>query len=125
MENLWETIAKARGLELNEEFILCTNGLEYKHRITPNGLEAFRHEGWYCSYGINEFIRGVGVIEKLPFRPQKYGTYYTFYLNKEVTYSKWNDNSVDYARLIAGIVFRTREEAEANLPTWQERISKL
>ena len=79
MENLWEMIAKARGLELNEEFILCAKGLEYKLRITTNGLEAFRHEGWFCSYGVDEFIRGVGEIEKLPFRPQIGDTYYTIF----------------------------------------------
>ena len=85
MENLWEMIAKARGVELNEEFILCTKGLEYKHRITTNGLEAFRHEGWFCSYGIDEFIKGVGEIEKLPFRPQIGDTYYTIFSNTMVT----------------------------------------
>ena len=125
MGNLWEMIAKARGLELNEEFIFIHNGLELKHKITTDGLCCFGHEVWYRSYGTDGFIRGEGVIEKIPFRPQKGGVYYTFYLNKEVTYSKWNDNSVDYARLIAGMVFRTEQEAIAYIPTWQERISKL
>ena len=125
MENLWEMIAKARGLELNEEFILINRGLEYKHKITTDGLRVFRQGEWYGTCSIDGFIRGEGVIEKVPFRPQKGGVYYTFYLNKEVTYSKWNDNSVDYARLIAGMVFRTEQEAIAYIPTWQERISKL
>ena len=38
MENLWEMIAKARGLELDEEFILIDKGLTYKHKITTDGL---------------------------------------------------------------------------------------
>ena len=37
MENLWEMIAKARGVELNEEFILVHRGLIYKHKITTDG----------------------------------------------------------------------------------------
>ena len=125
MENLWEMIAKARGLELNEEFILCTNGLEYKHRITPNGLEAFRHEGWYCSYGINEFIRGEREIERLPFRPKRTEVYYTIIHNTATVSYHWGDTTADYERLIAGVVFRTREEAEAYIPIWIERINKL
>ena len=125
MENLWEMIAKARGLELNEEFILCTKGFEFKHRITTNGLQVFRHEGWFCSYGVDEFIKGEGVIEKLPFRPQIGDSYYTIINENEVIISLWENRSIDYTRLISGVVFRTREEAEAYIPTWLDRISKL
>ena len=125
MENLWEMIAKARGVELNEEFILCTKGFEYKHRVTTNGLQVFRHEGWYWSYGIDGFIKGIGVIEKLPFRPQIGDTYYTIFSNTMVTSEGWAGSAGDYARLIAGIVFRTKEEAAAYIPTWKEIVSKL
>ena len=124
MENLWEMIAKARGLELNEEFILCTKGLECKHRITLNGLEAFRHEGWYCSYGIDEFIKGEREIERLPFRPQIGDEYYYTSIDS-ITSAKWIDSTTDYARLIAGIVYRTREEAKDYIITWLDRVSKL
>ena len=125
MENLWEMIAKARGLELNEEFILSARGLEYKHRITTNGLQVSRHDGWFCSYDVDAFIRGEGEIEKLPFRPQIGGDYYTIINKGEVIISLWEDRSVDYTRLIAGVVFRTREEAKAYVQTWLDRISKL
>ena len=125
MENLWEMIAKARGVELGEEFILVDRGLEYKHRITTNGLQVSRHEGWFCSYDVDAFIRGEGEIEKIPFRPQIGDDYYTIINKGEVIISLWEDRSVDYTRLIAGVVFRTREEAEAYIPTWLDRISKL
>ena len=125
MENLWEMIAKARGLELNEEFILINRGLEFKHKITTDGLYAFGHEGWYSSYGVAGFIRGEGVIEKLPFRPQIGDTYYTIFSNTMVTGESWAGSAGDYARLIAGIVFRTKEEAAAYVTTWKEIISKL
>ena len=114
-------IAKARGVELDEEFIWKC--LRYK--VTAYDGLLVLDGSWIMSNSVVGFIKGEGVIEKIPFRPQKGGVYYTFYLNKEVTYSKWNDNSVDYARLIAGMVFRTEQEAIAYIPTWQERISKL
>ena len=126
MENLWEMIAKARGVELDEEFFMSNGESKCKYRVTEKRLEVLDISGkWGASCLTDEFIIGEFVIEKIPFRPQKGGTYYTFYLNKEVTYSKWHDNSVDYARLLAGIVFRTEQEARLYIPTWQERISKL
>ena len=125
MENLWELVAKARGVKLNEEFLYSFNGPKYKYRISGKGLEVYENGQWYSSSRSNAFIRGGGKIERLPFRQQKGDVYYTFYFNKEVIDSDWNDSSVDYTRLLSGVVFRTIEEAENYLPTWQERISKL
>ena len=121
MENLWEMIAKARGVELNEEFIW--EGFKYKIN-NIDGLLMFE-DGWFASRRIHMFIKGYGVIEKLPFKPQKGDKYYTIILNKTTESYFWDDTSTDYARLIAGVVFRTIEEARLYVPTWLERISKL
>ena len=125
MENLWNLIAKARGVELNEEFILVYMGSKCKHKITTYGLNIFIGEEWCGSRAVDEFIRGEGEIEKLPFRPQKGDVFYTTITNNTVIDEEWLDTTSDYTRLIAGIVFRTKKEAEDYLPTWQERISKL
>ena len=126
MENLWEMIAKARGVELNEEFIWYYRGFKYKHRITSHGLQVLVEDKWFCTNTYTTaFIEGDGTIEKLPFRPQIGGDYYTIINKGEVIISLWEDRSVDYTRLIAGVVFRTREEAKAYVQTWLDRISKL
>ena len=125
MENLWNLIAKARGVELNEEFILVYMGSKCKHKITTYGLNIFIGEEWCGSRAVDEFIRGEGEIEKLPFRPQIGDKYYTITNKGEVYTNVWEELSLDYARLIAGVVFKTREEADAYIPTWLERISKL
>ena len=125
MDNLWGMIAKARGLELNEEFMLVYMGSKCKHKITTYGLNIFVGGEWCGSRSIDEFIRGEGEIEKLPFRPQKGDNYYTIVNENEVIISLWENRSIDYTRLIAGVVFSTREEAEAYIPAWKERISKL
>ena len=125
MDNLWGMIAKARGLELNEEFMLVYMGSKCKHKITTYGLNIFVGGEWCGSRSIDEFIRGEGEIEKIPFRPQKGDNYYTIVNENEVIISLWENRSIDYTRLISGVVFRTREEAKAYIPTWQERISKL
>ena len=81
MENLWGMIAKARGVELNEEFTLVYMGSKYKHKITNYGLNIFIGEEWCGSRAVDEFIRGEGTIEKIPFRPQRGEVYYTIIHN--------------------------------------------
>lgn len=125
MENLWETIAKSRGVEMNEEFSYSWSIFTFKLRISEEGLEVYEDGRWCSSSCANIFIKGDGEIERLPFRPQIGGRYYTTFTNNSVITEMWLDSAADYARLIVGLVFRTREEAKAYLPTWQEKISKL
>ena len=125
MENLWEMIAKARGVEINEEFLYSLDAVMYKYRISEKGLEIYQDEQWYPSSRANVFIKGEGKIERLPFRPKRAEVYYTIIHNTATVSYHWGDTTADYERLIAGVVFRTREEAEAYIPTWKERISKL
>ena len=123
MENLWEMIAKARGVAINEVF--KWQGSKYK--ITNYEGLLVLEDGWVKSRSVLSFIRGGDdcVIERLPFRPQRAEVYYTIIHNTATGSYHWADTSADYERLIAGIVFRTREEAEAYIPTWIERINKL
>ena len=123
MENLWEMIAKARGVAINEVFEW--HGLKY--RINERGLEYYDDDKsqWTFSEYSSEFIKGIGKIERLPFRPQRVEVYYTIIHNTATVSYHWADTTADYERLISGTVFRTREEAEAYLPIWKERINKL
>ena len=125
MENLWELVAKARGVEINEEFLHSWGDVEYKSRISEKGLEIYDDGQWYSSSRANDFIKGEGKIERLPFRPKRVEVYYTIIHNTATVSYHWADTTADYQRLIAGVVFRTREEAEAYIPTWLERINKL
>ena len=121
MENLWEMIAKARGVELEEEF----KWLNFRHKITKYDGLLILDGSWERSNGTLSFIKGYGEIEKLPFRPQDGRTFYSIFDNSYIGSCHWINSTDNYARLIAGIVFRTGEEAEAYLPIWQERINKL
>ena len=106
MENLWEMIAKARGVELNEEFLMCYNNQKYKYRITERRLEVINNATgyWDVSCLTDEFIRGEVVIEKIPFRPQKGDMYYTISLNNATSCCVWDNTRSDYSNLIAGLV---------------------
>lgn len=118
-------IAKVRGVKLDEEFLYSLDGAKYKYRINVKGLELYEDGQWYSSSRSNAFIRGEGKIERLPFRPKRTEVYYTIIHNTATVSYHWGDTTADYERLIAGVVFRTREEAEAYIPTWIERINKL
>ena len=66
MENLWEMIAKARGVAINEVF--KWQGSKYK--ITNYEGLLVLEDGWVKSRSVLSFIRGGDdcVIERLPFR---------------------------------------------------------
>ena len=64
-------------------------------------------------------INGEEEIVKLPWKPKKGETYFTFELlnGKWVVHSLWCSGfPSEYALLEKGWVYRTREEAEAALP---------
>lgn len=66
-----------------------------------------------------QLVLGNETIVKLPWKPKKGDTYYTFYLldGKWVVHLLWCCGSPnEYALLEKGWIFRTKEEAEAALP---------
>ena len=121
MENLWKMIAKARGVELNEEF--KWNGSIYKI-AEYDGLLAL-YNSWVKSSNVASFIEGDGKIEKLPFVPKMGECYWTYgnglgrpYVEKFI----WANSCYDKERKLLGIVFRTEQEAKDYLPTWEKRL---
>ena len=122
MKNLWEIIAKARGVELDEEFLYSLSNFEYKYRISERGLEYYDDDGgrWTFSECNREFIKGIGKIKKLPFTP-RIGEYYWTYSDIICRYI-WDNTTFHKERKLLGIVFRTEQEAKDYLPTWQKRL---
>ena len=117
-------IAKARGVELDEEFLVSWGNLKDRYRITERGLELYSDGKWCRSSCIDEFIKGIGEVERLPFAPKMGEKYWTYYNSQEIhieTYC-WSNNSFDKERKLFGILFRTEQEAKDYLPTWQKRL---
>lgn len=121
-KNLIPEIAKMLGVELGEEFkIKGYDGLTYK--LTDNGLELTTVDGqktkWFDYGALNSLLKGKMEIVKLPWKPKKGETYYTFELlgGKWIVHLLWWAGSPNgYALLEKGWVYRTQEEAEAALP---------
>lgn len=127
-ENLIPKIAKMLGVELGEEFKVRsifggspnnkiyhfgTKELFYTHEKNQNKIKD--------EYTLTELINGDCEIIKLPWKPKKGDTYFTFALMGDkwgvgAGSLHWGGFPNEYALLEKGWVYRSKEEAEAVLP---------
>ena len=126
MENLWKMIAKARGVELDEEF--KWNGLIYQITDYDGLLVLDCSCAWVTSGRTHGFIKGEGKIEKIPFVPfvpkvgENYWTYGDDGEIPKVEFHTWHNDCYDKIRKILGVIFRTEQKAIDYLPTWKKRL---
>ena len=122
-KNLIPEICKMLGVELGEEFkIKGFNGVTYRFandglRLTPD--DGPRKFDTTANMALIDLLSGVAEIVKLPWKPKKGDTCYTFYLlnGKWVVHLLWCCGSPnEYALLEKGWIYRTCAEAEAALP---------
>lgn len=121
-KNLIPEIAKMLGVELNEEFkIKGREGAIYKFIVDGLLVSDDDAEKVYTTahMPLVGLVRGDIEIVKLPWKPKKGETIYSFTLmyGNWVVYSYvWLNSPCDYALLGKGWVYRTEAEAEAALP---------
>lgn len=124
-KNLIPEICKMLGVELGEEFNVNLNGWNNTYRFNNNGLYGrTQTEKWIaCPELFCLLTTGNAEIDKLPWKPKREGTVWSFCINGdddddvlEVDWYVWHEDVDDLARLKAGWVYRTKEEAEAALP---------
>ena len=123
-KNLIPEIAKMLGVELGEEFkIKGREGAIYKFIVDGLLVSDDDAEKVYTATHVPlvGLVRGDIEIIKLPWKPKKDETFYTFGIhateNKWVVVSvKWWDNVKNLALYKIGWVYRSQAEAEAALP---------
>lgn len=121
-KNLIPEIAKMLGVELGEEFkIKGREGAIYKFIVDGLLVSDDDAEKVYTTahMPLVGLVRGDIEIVKLPWKPKKGETIYSFTLmyGNWVVYSYvWLNSPCDYALLGKGWVYRTEAEAEAALP---------
>ena len=123
MANLIPQIAEMLGVEIGEEFEVKGNkGLVYKFvddELIVNSTDDRGSSGITAHMTLVSLLKGKREIIKLPWKPKKGETYYTFELlgDKWVVRSLWwGGFPNEYALLDKSWVFRTCAEAEAALP---------
>lgn len=138
MANLIPKIAELLGVEIGEEFewhskhdcityrlkfkenevLYCTRRI-YKDLEGKEKIERHWIDGKVVSDFLKEVLGGHGKLVKLPWKPKKGDTYFSFALlgDKWVVRPLWCGGFPnEYALLEKGWVYRTCEEAQAALP---------
>lgn len=123
-KNLIPAIARMLGVELGEEFkVKGYKGLVYKFvddELIVNSTEDKGSSGLTANMALVSLLKGKIEIVKLPWKPKHKDKYWTFYINNhdklDTDWNIWTEEVAELARLKAGWVYRTREEAEAALP---------
>jgi hypothetical protein len=122
-KNLIPEIARMLGVELGEKFeIKGSKGLVYKFvddELIVNSTDDKGISGLTANMTLVSLLKGKREIIKLPWKPKKGETYYTFELLGDkwvVRSSRWGGFPNEYALLDKGWVYRSQAEAEAALP---------
>lgn len=121
-KNLIPQIAQMLGVELGEKF-----KIEGDNRTYWFDLDGLRSGEYVTDYEddamLHDLLCGEVEIVKLPWKPKKGETYYTFVLmvvlmgdKWVVRSSRWGGLPNEYALLDKGWIYRTCEEAQAALP---------
>lgn len=126
-KSLYSEVAKMLGVALGEEFKLTDKLVKsYVFRIVESGLEYKRDIDEYWRFGdfslrrLGSLLRGLTCIVKLPYKPKCGETFWKPVIISShnsclVKNDKWDGVTYDLALLALGMVYRTKEEAEAHL----------
>ena len=126
-KNCMAAIAKMLGVELGEEFIienadrkenvvLAADGL---HVIQPNNVVGPDHGKL-----LSKVLQGLYELKKKPWEPKEDEPYYRpNIMYKEVSDTKWRGGTFGYCLKALGMIYRSREEAEAHLAEDYEKLT--
>ena len=117
MNPIIEAVRAQIGVDLQEEFVLQPRSNEpftIILRFTEDSLQTYVHKAGWRSSDVDLDTLAHGVIKRQPFKPRKGVEYWSYCDNFIPSIFIWDNNTSDYLRLNAGIVWRTKEEARAN-----------
>lgn len=126
-KNLIPEIAKMLGVELGEEFIIENKdrketvvlAMDGFHVIQPNNVVGPDHGKL-----LSKVLQGLYEVKKKPWELKYKETYYRpNIIYKRVSAVLWRGGTFDYSLKELGMVYRTREEAEAHLEKDYERLT--
>ena len=120
-------VAKLLGVEIGEEFIienadrketvvLAADGF---HVIQPNDVLGPDHGKL-----LSKVLQGLYTVKKIPWEPKKDESYYIPSVSSQCVQKYfWHEYTLDFAMKALGMIYRTKEEAEAHLAEDYERLT--
>ena len=126
-KNCMAAVAKLLGVELGEEFIIenadrketVVLAMDGFHVIQPNDVLGPDHGKL-----LSKVLQGLYEVKKIPWEPQEGDMYYV--LNTRALFIEsfmWDNGTFDYAVKNMGIIYRTKDEAEAHFAEDYERLT--
>ena len=126
-KNCMAAVAELLGVELGEEFIIENKdrketvvlAMDGFHVIQPNNVVGPDHGKL-----LSKVLQGLYEVKKIPWELKEGDMYYYPGVNDGKVYNTiWLNTSMGYALKVLGMVYRTREEAEAHLAEDYERLT--
>ena len=130
-------VAALLGVEIGEPFYILQNG-KHKcvysdndlYKIPEKGLANINNtDGCYEYHGcwrviLTDLLLGECSVEKLPWEPKKDERYYIPSVSSQCVQKYfWHEYTLDFAMKALGMIYRTKEEAEAHLEKDYERLT--
>lgn len=125
-KNLMPEVAKMLGVELGEKFIIENAEHNLQVVLVADGLHVTKDDflGSSNSKLLQNVLCGLFEVKKLPWEPKYKERYYRpNIIYKRVSDVLWRGSALDYALKELGMIYRTREEAEAHLAEDYERLT--
>lgn len=126
-KHLLPQVAKLLGVEIGEEFIIENSdrketvvlGMDGLHVVQPNNVLGPNHYQLLVNV-----LQVLYEIKKKPWEPQYKESYYCPSITqRRVIKLPWMGDTRDYAMKAIDMVYRTKEEAEANLSRDYEKLT--
>lgn len=126
-KNLMLEVAKLLGVEIGEEFIIARDGQEETVLLAADGFHMVQpNDALGPDRGtlLSMVLQGLYEIKKKPWEPKCNEYYYCPSVREMgVAHIKWWGDTVDCALKELGMVYHTKEEAEARFEKDYERLT--
>lgn len=125
-KNLMSEIAKLLGVEVGEKFIIENAEHNLQVVLVADGLHVTKDDflGSSNSKLLQNVLCGLFEVKKLPWEPKEGEPYYRpNIMYKEVSDTKWRGGTFGYCLKALGMIYRSREEAEAHLAEDYEKLT--
>ena len=128
-KNLMPEVAELLGVELEESFAIKTAKSIFRARLTTSGLHINYNSiiqpdrnNLLCG-----LLQGLYTIQRPSWEPKNGEIYWTIFFISDgkafVDKLVWSGDSVDFSKKALGMVYKTKEEAEANLSKDYEKLT--
>lgn len=126
-KNLMPKVAELLGVEIGEEFIIENKDRKETVVLAADGFHVIQPNDFLGpDHGmlLSKVLQGLYEVKKKPWEPKYKETYYRpNIIYKRVSDVLWRGSALDYALKELGMIYRTREEAEAHLAEDYERLT--